>query len=205
MSLLPKSLDVPSQADDRRRSSRVHVNLAGSYMLTSGHEHRCQVQDISLDAMALVAPVAGKIGERVIAYIDEIGRIEGTIVRTYSVGFVMTIAATPRKRDKLGAQLMWLANRHELNLQQQRTHGRFAPRNPLTTMVTSNGISTTCRIVEMSASGAAVESETKPPINALVQLGRIEARVVRVSSDGFAVQFTCSQDPELLEANLTNA
>ena len=42
----------------------------------------------------------------------------------------MTISATPRKRDKLAAQLTWLANRHILGLPEDRRHGRIAPRNP---------------------------------------------------------------------------
>ena len=37
----------------------------------------------------------------------------------------MTISATPRKRDKLAAQLTWLANRHILNLPEDRRHGRY--------------------------------------------------------------------------------
>jgi hypothetical protein len=204
MPLPHKKLNVPSPAADRRRSRRVRADLAGSYMLANGGEHRCQVQDISLDAVALVAPVTGRMGERVIAYIDEIGRIEGTIVRIHSIGFAMTITASPRKRDKLAAQLTWLANRHALDLQQQRSHDRFTPRNPSTTLMMPDGVCVACRVVEMSASGAAIASETKPPINALIHLGKIEARVVRVSGDGFAVKFTSPQDPELLEASLAN-
>jgi hypothetical protein len=204
MSLPRKKLNLPSPAADRRRARRVQVDLAGSYMLANGGEHRCQVQDISLEAVALVAPVAGRMGERIIAYLDEIGRIEGTIVRMHSIGFVMTITATPRKRDKLAAQLTWLANRHKLDLKQQRSDDRFMPRNPLSTMVMPDGVCVSCRIVEMSASGAAVASETRPPIDALIQLGKVEARVVRVSADGFAVKFSSPQDPALLEASLTN-
>jgi hypothetical protein len=204
MSLPQKKLNVPSPAADRRRARRVRVDLAGSYLLANGREHCCQVQDISLDAVALVAPVAGRMGERVIAYLDEIGRIEGMIVRLHSIGFVMTITATPRKRDKLAAQLTWLANRHALDLKQQRSHDRLVPRDPRATMVMPDGIGVPCRIVEMSATGAAVASETRPPIDALIHLGKVEGRVVRVSGDGFAVQFTSPQDPELLEASLTN-
>ena len=43
----------------------------------------------------------------------------------------MTIAATPRKRDKLAAQLTWLANRSTLGLPEDRRHDRIVPRNPM--------------------------------------------------------------------------
>ena len=203
MSVLQKILDVLPQADERRRFQRVRVNLLGRYMLADRREYPCQVQDMSPGGMALVAPVAGKAGERVVAYVDHLGRLEGTIVRVYPTGFAMTIAATSRKRDKLAAQLTWLANRHILGLPEDRRHERIVPRNPRATMVTPDGTSVLCRIIDMSLSGAAVTSEVRPPVGAVIWLGKTQARVVRVSDDGFAVEFTRLQHPDFLEENVT--
>jgi hypothetical protein len=172
-------------------------------MLADRREYPCQVQDMSPGGMALVAPVSGKAGERVVAYVDHLGRLEGTVVRVYATGFAMTIAATSRKRDKLAAQLTWLANRHILGLPEDRRHEGIVPRNPRTVMVMPNGISVTCRIVDMSLSGAAIVSETKPPMGALIWLGKTQGRVVRVSDDGIAVEFTRLQHPDFLEENVT--
>jgi hypothetical protein len=66
---------------------------------------------MSPGSIALIGPVSGAVGEHVIAYIEHIGRLEGSITRVLKYGFAMTITATPRKRDKLAAQLTWLANR----------------------------------------------------------------------------------------------
>ena len=98
-------------------------------MLADRREFPCQVVNMSPGGMALIAPVPGNAGERVIAYVDHLGRLEGKIARILENGFAMTIAATLRKRDKLAAQLTWLANRHILNLPEDRRHGRFVPRN----------------------------------------------------------------------------
>ena len=54
------------------------------------------------------------VGERVVAYFDHIGGIEGVVVRVFDGGFAFSIAATKHKREKLAAQLTWLANRSEL-------------------------------------------------------------------------------------------
>src|SRR4030088_742236 len=121
-------------ADERRRFQRVRVNLLGRYMLADRREFPCQVANMSPGGMAVVAPVAGQPGERVIAYVDHLGRLEGVIARQFENGFAMTIAATMRKRDKLAAQLTWLANRHILGLPEDRRHERIVPRNPRTTM-----------------------------------------------------------------------
>ncbi|SRR6266567_304110 len=109
---------------ERRRFQRTRVDLTGRYVLADRHEYPCQVQDISPGSAALIAPVSGKIGERVVAYLDYIGRLEGTITRVFPNGFAMRIAATAHKRDKLAAQLTWLANRRMFDVPDQRPPGR---------------------------------------------------------------------------------
>src|SRR5579864_9039804 len=94
--------------DERRRFQRVRVDLLGRYMLPDRREFPCQVVNMSPGGMALIAPVSGQPGERVIAYVDHLGRLEGHIARAFQNGFAMTIGATARKRDKLAAQLTWL-------------------------------------------------------------------------------------------------
>jgi len=64
---------------------------------------------MSPGGLALLAPGIGNVGDRVIAYLDHIGRVEGRITRIIDNGFAMTVGATARKRDKLAAQLTWLA------------------------------------------------------------------------------------------------
>ena len=205
MSVLNKILDVLPMSDERRRFQRVRVDLLGRYMLADRREFPCQVIDMSPGGMAIIAPVSGKAGERVVAYIDHVGRLEGTIVRVLPNGFAMSIAATPRKRDKLAAQLTWLANRHILNLAEDRRHDRVVPRNPQTVMVLVDGTSIPCRIVDMSLSGAAIATEDKPEVGALVMLGKTQGRVVRHIDDGVAVEFTRMQHPDFLEDSVTGA
>src|SRR3954463_8187669 len=105
MSVLQKILDVLPVNDERRRYQRVPVNLLGRYMLADRREFPCQVQNMSLGGMSLLAPVAGRLQERVIAYVDHVGRLEGLVTRLFDNGFAMTISATARKREKLAAQL----------------------------------------------------------------------------------------------------
>jgi hypothetical protein len=199
---LPKAKMLPL-ADERRRFQRVRVNLLGRYMLEDRREYPCQVANMSPGGMALIAPVSGREGERIIAYIDHLGRLEGKIARLYQSGFAMTVAATPRKRDKLAAQLMWLANRHILNLPEDRRHGRVVPRNPVTQLILPSGRNFTCRIIDLSQSGAAISTDQRPSIGVLVRLGKVQGRVVRHLENGFAVEFTRLQHPDFLEDSLS--
>lgn len=203
---LPKSkLSIVPLSEERRRFQRVRVNLLGRYMLADRREFPCQVTDMSPGGMALIAPVSGKAGERVIAYIEHIGRLEGTIVRLFANGFAVAIVATPRKRDKIAAQLTWLANRHALGLPEDRRHERVVPREQASVLVLPDGRKVSCRVLDVSLSGAAVSAEIRPPVGTAVTLGKTQARVVRHLEDGFAVEFLRLQRPELLERNVTGS
>jgi PilZ domain len=139
----------------------------------------------------------------VIAYLDHIGRVEGKITRIIDNGFAMTVSATARKRDKLAAQLTWLANRDILNLPEDRRHDRIVPRNPIAVLTMEDGQRMSCRIIDLSLSGSAVAAETRPPLKSTVRLGCVPARVVRYLEEGFALEFTHAQDPETLEESVT--
>ena len=199
MALAEQRAKVRALAQDRRRFQRVRVNLLGRYMLADRREFPCQVVNMSPGGMAVIAPVIGATGERIIAYVDHLGRLEGHIARNFQNGFAMTISATPRKRDKLAAQLTWLANRNILGLPEDRRHGRTAPRNPITRLILPNGLNVSVRIIDVSQSGAGIATDQRPPIGSLVTLGKVQGRVVRHLEDGFAVEFTRLQHLDFLD------
>src|ERR1700756_2468120 len=202
MALANKKSILPA-AEERRRYQRVKVHLLGRYMLPDRREFPCQIVNMSPGGLALLAPGIGNVGDRVIAYLDHIGRVEGKITRIIDNGFAMTIAATARKRDKLAAQLTWLANRDILGLPEDRRHDRITPRNPTTRLILPNGLTVTVRVTDISQSGAAIKSDQRPQIAAPVTIGNTPARVVRHLEDGFAVEFLRLQHPDFLEENVT--
>ena len=201
---LPKVRSLPL-AEERRRHQRVKVNLLGRYMLADRREFPCQVVNMSPGGIAIVAPVSGNPGERVIAYVDHLGRLEGKIARALDNGFAMTIEATLRKRDKLAAQLTWLANRHILKLPEDRRHGRFIPRKAMARLILPSGNNVTCRVIDLSESGAAIaiSPELRPAVGAMVTVGKAMGRVVRHIEDGFAIEFTRLQHSDFIEENVT--
>src|SRR3954452_8714704 len=178
MSFAQKKSTVPV-AEERRRFQRVKVHLLGRYMLPDRREFPCQIINMSPGGLALLAPGIGNVGDRVIAYLDHIGRVEGKITRIIDNGFAMTIAATARKRDKLAAQLTWLANRHILNLPEDRRHGRITPRNPAARLILPNGVNIACRVIDISQSGAAIATDQRPELGGPITIGKTTGRVVR--------------------------
>ena len=119
--------------------------------------------DMSPGGVLFRAPVSGIVNDRVIAYLETVGRVEGLITRCTADGFAMTVNATIRRRDKLASQLTWLANRQILNLPEDRRHGRFVPRKPLARLILPNGTNVTCRVGTFEAAvGAQPVDHTKP-------------------------------------------
>jgi c-di-GMP-binding flagellar brake protein YcgR len=196
-------IDQSPSKVERRNFQRVRVKIYGRFMLEDRTEHSCQVLDMSPGNVALRADKVGQPGEKVIAYIDHIGRVEGVITRTLEDGFAMTIIASDRKKDKLAAQLTWLANKHELDLPEDRRHERIAPRNPLSTLQLTDGRQYQCRIIDLSLSGAAVEIDVKPALGVQVILGTMRGQVVRHFDDGVAVEFAVVQRTETLESEFS--
>src|SRR3954454_18985168 len=139
MAFAQQAEQIWPSSSERRRFQRVKVRILGRYMLQDRREFPCQVTNMSPGGAALLAPGIGNVGERVIAYLDHIGRVEGKIARIIDNGFAMTVSATPRKRDNLAAQLTWLANRDILNLPEDRRHDRIVPRNPIAVLTLEDG------------------------------------------------------------------
>nr|WP_320141700.1 PilZ domain-containing protein [uncultured Cohaesibacter sp.] len=201
MSAVAKKSELP-RITERRRHQRVKVNLLGRFMLENKTEYPCQVINMSPGGMAMITPIRGEIGERVIAYIDHIGRIEGKIVRKIEGGFAITVDATVRKRDKLASQLTWLANRHLLDLPEDRRHERRQPKQPITKLILPDGSEHICRVLDLSLSGAALKTSARPAVGKDVRIGKIRARVVRHLEDGLALEFAAVQDRTEIDKNL---
>ncbi len=204
--LAPKSMQKPVKAqfkeflsDTEREFSRVELTLFGRYMLENHQEFPCQILDMSPGSAAMLTPVSGAIGERVIAYLDHLGRIEGSILRLFDGGFAMSVKATTRKRDKMAAKLTWLANRHELNLPEDRRHERIAPRSSAGVIKLEDGRVYQARILDLSLSGAAIELSVKPAIGTVLWLGNMRGRVVRQFEEGVAIEFAIVQTRNSLD------
>jgi hypothetical protein len=177
---------------------RVTVNLQGRLMLDSREEFDCTAVDMSPGDVVLTCPVRPRSGERIVAYLDHVGRVEGAVSRLQDQSFVLQINATDRKREKLAAQLTWIANKHELGLPEDRRHDRLAPRNTRSEITLDDGRRYPCRIMDLSLSGAAVDLEIRPALGTPVRLGNMRGRVVRHFMEGVAIEFNSIQSREAL-------
>lgn len=191
---------------DRTQVARTSASIPGRYALASRRNSRgerrefaCRTVDISCHDLALIGPVTGPIGERVIARFDEFGQLDGQIVRLIDDGFVMSLVLTSDQRARLAAKILWLEKREQHNLPDDRTYKRVVPKRPHSTVMLADGSARSCFVIDMSVSGAAVSADITPQLGDVLAVGKIIGRVVRLFAEGFAVRFIELQDPDALE------
>ncbi|MFM9846700.1 MAG: PilZ domain-containing protein [Hyphomicrobiaceae bacterium] len=189
--------ETPRLVADRRRHKRVNVTLLGRFMRSNKQEYPCKLVDISVGGAAMISPVTVDDDERIVAYFDNIGGIEGKVARLFEGGFAIRLSVTPHKREKLAAQLTWLINR-SAHLVDDRVHKRSLPRNEQSSLQLDEGIVISCRVTDISISGASLETQARPEIGREVTLGKLRARVTRHHASGIGVQFLDIQNPAAL-------
>ena len=116
---------------------------------------------MSPGGIAVIAPVGGNVGERVIAYVDHICRLEETIAHHLPNGFAMTIGNRTETRQA----------RRPVHLAGQPQHpqpaGRPPPRpyraaKPERRLILPNRTNVGVRLIDISNSGSAVATKERP-------------------------------------------
>ena len=186
---------------DRRRHKRINLTLLGRFLRANKEEFPCKLIDISVGGAAILSPTPVKNNERIIAYFDQIGGLEGNVVRSNDRGFAIQFIATRYKREKLAAQLTYLLNRQELGPHDERRHDRIAPSNGSSTMKLAEGVIVRVQVLDVSVSGASVGTEARPPLGHAVLLGKLRAKVVRHHDQGIGVEFLDTQDIKTVRKN----
>jgi hypothetical protein len=192
---------------DRRDDKRIYVSLPGRFSFGDSANSRgdprlfaCRAVNISVHGIAVAAPVTAKVGGRVTANIEQLGRVRGPIARVFELGFAMHIEASNQEREMLADKIDWIERNKDFEISDNRAHVRFIPRRPLSFLTLADGSVVPCFVVDISISGAAISADIMPKIGSVLAVGKVIGRVVRYIVGGFAVQFIQVQDRQEVEA-----
>jgi hypothetical protein len=179
-----------AEGPDRRRHRRVLWQVPVRGITGSGEEFACNTIDVCSGGIRINLARPLEKGENLVLYIEDIGRVEGVVVRVLNeVGYAVEFRVPQRKREKIADALTWLVNKDKLGL----TDERNAERRPATSEVIAihgKGIAIACAVADASLFGVALRTAgPRPMIGDRVQIGERAGTCVRYIDGGFAVDF----------------
>lgn len=200
-------LELPDPDEvKRQRAIEIIVSIPARCVLTrqidaagKRRAFSCRVVKLAPHELVVAAPVKGGLGERVIITLLEFGRVEGTILKTHALGFVMSVNMTDQERDQFCARIDWYEKHKNHDLPDNRRSKRIVPPNPHSIVLLADGTVVGAFVIDVSVSGAAISADVEVDIGEAVAIGKIVGRVVRYLRDGFAIEFAEPQDPRTLE------
>lgn len=158
-------------------------------LLGGGRELHCDVTAIDPDSALFLTPERPATGTPLVAYIDEVGRIDGAVAEAGDNGFWVTFSFAASRQARFARHLRWLIRRDRGLAAAERRHTRFEAGGKKINFSLPGGREQPCELIDISLSGAGLRSRIRPSVGSPVALGRMKARVVRHLEDGFAVEF----------------
>jgi hypothetical protein len=174
---------------ERRRHPRSTLTLQGRYMLSDGSEFPCETVDVSPGGIAIRGVKPGQPGERVIVYIEDLGRIEGGVLRSASGLFTVEIRAPSKKQERLAETIAWLVKNKDEGLGNRRNRRRLDAAQEPILLRTVDGLTFAAKLIDVSITGAAILVDVVLPIGAHVSIDDKPASVSRRFPGGVAVTF----------------
>ncbi len=196
-------MSLLSQVLEDEESKPVSSILFGRYMLPDRTEHASQIKDISPTEATFSCAAPPQIGDHIIAYIEEIGRVEGDVATVTTTEFHVEFTVPESKRNKIAAKLNWMQTNAEEGSSEQRRHARFEPDAGNTVLTMPDGRQYGCEVLDMSLSGAAIRVSVIPSIGTNVTLGKMRGTVTRIHECGFALEFNHLLDEPDLHKHLS--
>jgi hypothetical protein len=171
---------------NRRRHERTCLILKGRYMLCDGAEFPCETTDVSPSGVGIRGFRSGPIGSKVVAYIEDFGRVEGTIVRRFPGWFALAFVDYAGKESRLSDRIDRLIAGDGI---ERRRTPRMDQIDAAVVMRHADGRETMGVLLDVSLDGALLSVESDFAVAEHIRVGEQEAEVVRVTSDGVAVRF----------------
>ena len=183
---------------DLRRHRRLQIEIPGRFMRADRNEYPCTTRDVSVGGAFVTCAVDVEPGERVVAYFDHLGGVEGSVSRVFAGGFAFQFKVSEHKREKLAAQIMWLVNRDAYPDELGRQHERVGASGRKTTLRLDEGVVLDVELLDLSASGASLGTSARPSIGEEVFVGKVHAIVRRHHATGVGLQFFTVQEQSAL-------
>ena len=202
------SLAADQEIPDALKQIRSSRTMAGRYYLEKWFRIEekknflppCETKLVTPELVRFSTPFPATLDDRAFVYVDSLGLMRGVISRAMGPTSEMDIHMTINERARLASRILWADMQAGFKGTDLRRFPRFEPANPDSSLRMPDGTIMSCRIANISSTGAAIISDVRPPLSTQVILGQIHSEIRRHTETGFAVEFLAVQDPATLEA-----
>lgn len=186
--------NAATAASETAAGRKPRTVLFGRFMLPDTSEHPCQVAQLSPEGAIFLSDTTPPAGLSIVAYVDEIGRIEAVTGAPVDGGFEVSFQIAGTRRERIESRIRSL-----------QASDRAAPDTPYKArddgdnsashMTMPDGRVYACEVTDISLTGAAVRTHVMPALGTCVLLGKMRGRIVRYLDTGVAVEFTTRTEP----------
>jgi hypothetical protein len=187
--------------DDAGSSETLKGVVFGRFMLPDMSEHACQVIDLSVKGATFITSDVPPLGLAIVAYLEDLGRVEVVSGETVPGGFKITYAATGNRLERLQQRISYLLERAS-GAPDQRRHPRYEPKDKHSSVMLPDGRSYSCEVMDISVSGAAIKTDVMPALGTYLMIGKMKGRVVRYLETGVAIEFIKQLDRGQLQSSV---
>ncbi len=173
----------------------------GRFMLPDMTEHACQVLDMTTTGATFITSQSVPQGQAIVAYLEDLGRVELLSGAPINGGFKVTFAYTGARLERLQTRIDYIHQRAS-GAPDNRRHARFEPKDKHTHMTLPDGRSYACEVMDISVSGCAIKTEVMPSLGTYLMVGRMKGRVVRYLETGVGIEFVKQMDKSNLQTQV---
>lgn len=174
-------------------ASKARGIVFGRFMLPDMTEHACQVVDVTSEGAGFLTASVPEMGQNIVAYLEEIGRVEAVSAVPIEGGFRVNFTLQGSRLERLQQRIKFLASR-DPEAKDSRRHARYEPSEKVSQISLPDGRVYNCEVLDISISGAAISTEVMPSVGTYVMLGKMRGRVVRYLDQGVAIEFVKQLD-----------
>lgn len=165
----------------------------GRFMLPDMSEHACQVLDMDKDGATFITADVPPQGLAIVAYLEDLGRVEVLSGEAVPGGFKVTYAYKGARLERLQQRIEWVGQRAQ-GTPDGRRHPRFEPKDKNSSITLPDGRVYSCEVIDISVSGAAIKTDVMPSIGTFLMVGKMKGRIVRYLETGVAIEFVKQPD-----------
>jgi hypothetical protein len=168
--------------------------IFGRFMLPDMSEHACQVSQLTPDDAVFITTTVPEKDSQIVAYIDDIGRVEGSSGEVVPGGFRIAFSHTGQRKARFASRLSGRSGKNTTVGTDLRRHARHTPDDSQSYVTLPDGRVYPCEVMDISLSGAAVKVDVMPSLGTYLMLGKMRGRIVRYVDSGIAIEFLRSLD-----------